>query len=460
MRRQKRKRKSFILPISISVGIIIIYLSMALFFKNHFYFKTTINGIKASGKTVEEVIGQIEADVKNYTLQLNGRNGVTEKISAKDFSLKYNSNDEIKKLKETQNPLNLFGGVFKKHQYKIPKTISYNENQLKEYVDKMSFFKEKNIINPKNASLEYTDKGYKVVKEVMGTKVNKDVLYKEIKDAIISSTDIINLEESNCYINPKYTSKSKEVTEAQKTMNKYLQSKITYDIRGNTEVLDSSSIKDLISVDENFNVSISNSKIWQYVNKLAYTYDTVGKPKDFVTSSGEHIKVNGGSYGWKISRSKEVENLVQAIKDGKAITKKPAYSQTVNSTGPNEIGNSYVEIDLTKQHLWVYINGSPVVDGDVVTGNVSKNTPTPEGVYKLNYKEKDSVLKGDDYETPVSFWMPFNGGIGMHDAIWRKEFGGKIYEKKGSHGCVNCPYDLAKAIFENVKTGTPVVCHV
>lgn len=107
----------------------------------------------------------------------------------------------------------------------------------------------------------------------------------------------------------------------------------------------------------------------------------------------------------------------------------------------------------------VYKNGSLVVQGDVVTGNVSENDATPAGVYRLKYKERNATLKGQGYSSPVSYWMPFNGGIGIHDANWRSVFGGEIYKTGGSHGCVNSPYDLAKTVFENIDAGTPVVCY-
>ncbi|EJO5347348.1 L,D-transpeptidase/peptidoglycan binding protein [Clostridium botulinum] len=461
MSKRRTKSKHHIKPSIIGLLIIlIIYACMVLYFKNHFYFRTTINGIKATGKTVEEVNKEMESGVKNYTLQLEGRNEAKEQISAKDFNLKYNSNNELKKLKEAENPFNIFKGIFKRKEYEIHRTISYDENLLKKHVDRMVFFNENKITNPKNASLKYTTKGYKIISEVMGNKVDKDMLYKEIKNAIIKDKKFINLEKNNCYKNPKYTSKSKEVIKAKTTMNKYLQSVITYDVRGNKEVLDSTSIKNLIGVDTNFNVYIDKEKVRSYIlNNLAYKYNTVGITRDFVTSAGQHIKVSGGTYGWAINTSKETENLVQAIKNGKTITKKPSYSQTTPYTDPNAIGNSYVEIDLTKQHLWVYKKGSLVVDGDVVTGNLSANHGTPEGIYTINYKERNAVLKGENYAAPVNFWIPFNGGIGMHDASWRKVFGGNIYETGGSHGCVNCPYNLAQTIFQNTEAGTPVVCH-
>ena len=55
--------------------------------------------------------------------------------------------------------------------------------------------------------------------------------------------------------------------------------------------------------------------------------------------------------------------------------------------------------------------------------------------------------------------MPFNGGIGLHDANWRSKFGGTIYQNSGSHGCVNLPPDKAAALYDLVYTGIPVICY-
>ena len=49
---------------------------------------------------------------------------------------------------------------------------------------------------------------------------------------------------------------------------------------------------------------------------------------------------------------------------------------------------------------------------------------------------------------PVKFWVPVKGGIGIHDAGWRKEFGGDIYQTAGSHGCINTPKDKMEELFD------------
>jgi lipoprotein-anchoring transpeptidase ErfK/SrfK len=81
------------------------------------------------------------------------------------------------------------------------------------------------------------------------------------------------------------------------------------------------------------------------------------------------------------------------------------------------------------------------------------------GTFLLNYKQKDVTLTGPGYEAGVTYWMPFYGNIGLHDASWRSSFGGQIYKTRGSHGCVNAPKYLAKIIFEYIEEGTPIICY-
>lgn len=103
-----------------------------------------------------------------------------------------------------------------------------------------------------------------------------------------------------------------------------------------------------------------------------------------------------------------------------------------------------------------YKDGEKVLESDFVSGNVSRGHTTPPGIFSITYKQRDAVLKGEGYASPVKFWMPFNGGIGFHDASWRSSFGGSIYKSGGSHGCVNMPYDKAKELLIMCMRGCPL----
>lgn len=458
----KYKFRKTILLILISFGTLLsMYLAMSIYFMNRFYFGTTINCINVFGKNVEDVNKQMKSELSSYALLLKEENGIEEQIKASDIGLKYtnNSHEKIKSLKTNQNPFQWIYGIFNKTDFKLSSIISYDEKLLKKSIDNLSCFNSSTIIEPKNASFKYTDNGYSIIKEVEGNKVNKNILYDYIVDAIIKGENTVDLKTINCYEKPQYTSNSKEIIAVKSLLDKYTSTKVIYTFGNHTEILNGSIINTWLNVNENLEVILDEAKVKNYIDTLSKTYDTLGTTRNFITSLGKTVKVSGGDYGWSINKSKEVQDIIAAVKNAKSITKKPVYNQTALSYGINDIGNTYVEINLSRQYLWFYKNGSLIVEGSIVTGNVSSNHSTPAGTYRLKYKQRDTVLRGADYASPVTYWMPFNGGIGIHDANWRSTFGGNIYLTNGSHGCVNAPYYVAKAIFNNIEAGTPIICY-
>ncbi len=118
-----------------------------------------------------------------------------------------------------------------------------------------------------------------------------------------------------------------------------------------------------------------------------------------------------------------------------------------------------MEINLTAQHLFLYKDGVLLLESDLVSGSLARGDDTPPGVYGITYKQRNAVLTNEDYRTPVSWWMPFNRNIGLHDAGWRRSFGGSIYRTNGSHGCINLPPSAAEEIYQNIEKGTAVICY-
>ncbi|MBU3110138.1 L,D-transpeptidase family protein [Clostridium lacusfryxellense] len=456
-----RKRRKIVLGIIISMcTLLIIYFGTVIYFMNHFYFGSTINSISVSGKSVEDVNEQMASEIQKYQLNIKERGDINEKISGKEIGLKYGDNDTFKELKDKQSPYKWIWAVFNSKDYKMIAGVKYDKNLLKEQVDKLSCFDSSKVVEPKNASYKYTDSRYVIVDEVIGNKGDKDVLYNHAIDAVSKGETTIDLESINYYVKPKYTSKSKKVLATKDLLNKYVASKITYTFGDVKEILDGSTINKWVTVDKNNEVTFNEKQVEIYIDRLAIKYNTVAKTRDFVTSKGKEIKIGGGSYGWAINKGKEVKDLTSIIMEGKSIEKQPAYYQTALSRSNDDIGNTYVEIDLSGQHLWFYKNGSLITQGDVVTGNNgSDKTRTPAGVYKIDYKDRNATLVGENYASPVEYWLPFNGGIGIHDASWRTNFGGELYKTGGSHGCVNSPYEVAKTIFNNIEVGTPVICY-
>lgn len=453
-------KKRIIIGIIISISILlIIYLSTSLYFMKRFYFGTKINGVSVTGKTTEDIEADILAESEAYILKLKQRGNIEENINGRDIEYKYNLENKIEDLKDNQSAFGWIYGVFNTSDYKLEKKVSYNDELLKKKFRSLNCFKNDNIIKPESAKIEYENKEYVIKEEIQGNKVNKDILYKKVKEALNNKVDEINLEEIECYEKPKYTVASKEVVNAKNTLDKYIGSVITHKFGDNKEVLNGDSIHNWLHIDNNFKVSIDEEKAREYVNSLSIKYDTYGATRNFKTSIGTTVNVSGGDYGWLINYSEETEALINAIKDGKKEERQPIYAQTAVAYGANDFGNTYVEINLTTQHIWFYNDGVLITEGPMVSGNADSKHATPSGIYSLTYKEKNATLRGENYAAPVSYWMPFNGDIGIHDATWRSKFGGQIYITDGSHGCINTPYDVASKIFEYITQGTPVICY-
>jgi hypothetical protein len=334
----------------------------------------------------------------------------------------------------------------------------YDANELDREISHLNCLK--TDVKPQNVSFQYLNGSYLVINEVEGNMITKEKLEKAIKRSVLNGDLKLNLSEKHCYEEPKYTINSNKTTETLTLLNKYVSANINYKFDCEEELLTGDKIHQWIVIDENLDVVINESEVMNYVKELCRKYDTVGKKRNFKTSTGKIIEVEGGLYGWKIDWAAETEALLNHIELGEVIKKEPIYSQRALSMGEDEFGDTYLEVNITKQHLWFYKNGELVTQGAVVTGNPNKGNSTLTGVYMLNYKQKGATLRGVNYASKVTYWMPFFGNIGIHDANWRHSFGGQIYKRNGTHGCINTPLYLAEKIYDNIEEGVPIIIYI
>lgn len=439
-------------------SITLIYLLISIFFANHLFFYTTINGIDVSLKTYEEAQEILKNSINEYKLKIVQRDEKTEEILAQDIELKFNENNSILSIKKIQASLKWGISLFKKQYYNINDLVGYDNNKLLKKIQELDCLN-KDIVDPRNVDFKYSNGSYDLIEEVYGNKIDNDKLYETIKVSILNGETSVNLNDRSCYENPKYTLKSDKTIETKAILDKYVSTKITYLFERENEVLDGNRIKEWLSVDDDLDVKIDENAVKDYVLELSSKYNTVGITRNFKTSTGKAVEVKGGYYGWKINSIGETKLLIENIKLGAVLEKEPVYTQKALYRDKDDIGNTYVEVNITNQHLWFYKNGKLITQGDIVTGDSSKGYSTKLGTYALNYKQKEATLRGPNYEAKVTYWMPFNGNIGIHDASWRYSFGGEIYKGNGTHGCVNSPSYLAKTIFENIEEGTPIICY-
>ena len=424
---------------------------------------TIVDGMDVTGKTASEVEDAITEQLKGYTLTINGREELSESITGESVGLYAEFDDTLEKAVAAQKPMDWGKYRFGKavNEVNTDALLHYSSEMLDEAVAGLSCMDKENMREPQDARISDYDSAtgsYTIIKEDEGTELLEDKVKEAVASAIMSLSESVNLEEQGCYLAPSVTSEDEALKTACETMNKYVGAKITYKFGDKAETLNGNEIHNWLTVNGT-SVSVSEAKAAEYVKNLASAYNTAYKPKTLKTSYGKNVTITTGSYGWKIDQTKETAALVSLIKNGEQTSREPEYSQKAASRSGNDYGNTYVEINLTAQHLYFYVDGKLLVQSDFVSGNAAKGWSTPAGAYALTYKQRNATLKGQGYATPVSYWMPFNGGIGLHDANWRKTFGGTIYKNKGSHGCINLPPAVAKTIYENISAGDPVLCY-
>lgn len=451
----------------IAVGItaavlVLAYLAGAFFFAGHYYWRTQIDGTDYSFRSKEQVREEILNPSVAYELQIYGREDMQDVVKPDQVGMTYvydNTLDRINaQLTGLKWPMMFFGG----RDFELPKAVTYSDDALAERLSETVFFKKANIHPPEDAYISgYIEgRGYEIVPEYPGTVADFDRVKDAVAEALEKLQETLDLDAGGFYQNAAVKSDDKALRKALEKANRYVGAVITYDWNGEREVVDGSVISQWITITDD-DVMLDEEAAREYVNGLARKHDTYGRDRNFTTTMGNTILLKSGSYGWWTDRAGETAALLESVRKGEQVEKEPLYFARGYATGaPGEdIGASYVEIDMGNQHLYLYMNGELILESDFVSGNISRGYGTPAGVFGLTYKERNATLTGENYASHVDYWMPFNGNIGMHDASWRGSFGGDIYMRNGSHGCINLPRDKAEEIYGYMERNFPVICY-
>lgn len=430
------------------------------YFSSHFLPGSMVNGFNCSYMASEDTEDLLNQRVGAYVLAVETMKNGQEAISAQDVGLSYVSTGIVKQLIKNQDRFTWFLAFNQDKNYDISESLSYKVELMGQAVDNLKCMQPENVVQPVDAQIQDTGDTFEIIPEVMGNALDRTKTEEVISAAMLRGKTSVNLENESCYRKPSVYSTDEQLKANCEKMNQLVKVIITYDFADRTETVDRTLIKNWFGYDEDGNVILDENLVRQYVADLGLKYDTMGQTRTFLTYDNRQVEIKGGDYGWVIDQDEEVKALIAAIESGVTQVREPVYLYSGYSRGTNDIGSTYVEIDLTNQRLVFYQKGTPIVDTPIVSGNPDiEGCGTPTGCYALDAKESPAVLTGEDYEANVTYWMPFAGNVGIHDASWRSEFGGNLYLWEGSHGCVNVPYDKAAEIYANIEVGMPVVVY-
>lgn len=437
------------------------------YFTEHFLPGSLVNGSNCSYMTQEETEDLLQKKTGVYVLEIRTRGNGAESISADEIELNYSSDGSVRKLLHDQNRFGWFLAFSQHKEYTLASSVRYDEALFEQKINSLKCLQDN--VEPADAYIKENEDGFEVVPEITGTKIDREKLYEDIRTAVTTGRSKADLEADGCYIDPEVY--AVDLTKDCRQMNELTDLVITYDLGDRKETIDRSVLKNWLTRDENNDLMLNKASVADFVVQLAAKYDTVDTDHIFSTYDDRDITVSGGTYGWMIDQEKETDALYQDITDRKTEVREPVYKQEAMSRDTNDIGYSYIEIDLDRQRMVLYQSGSPIVDTGFVAGS-----STPTGVYTLGEPEasaRPEVTSGRE----VSFWMPFTESLGIYgdeqllqsdielytkDADFgsteNTEFGSSVY-MWGTDGCVVIPLEQAEMIYQNVSTGLPVVIY-
>ena len=452
------------------------YLAGVVAFMKVFLPNTTLNGDDVSLKTIEDVARANSDSISSFQVVVTG-DGVDLTLGASDIKATYDGGAFARAAIGNQHPWRWPLEVMGTHQIEVETRLAYDAVRLDDQVGSAVDKANKDVKDPEDAKISYNDesKRYEVVPEVLGTRIDRKAAIKAVRDAITAGQHEVELGDEQL-VKPQVLSTDEAYNKAVDSANAALEA--TQTLKRGDDTLATVEAEDLqkwVKLEKDLTVSFDLDACTKWARgELSERLDTIGSKRTFNLPDGRQVSVSGGTYGWSINGGEIAEKIAENVKAGKQADIEVTWLATANSWNPggNEWGDTYIEIDLGKQHVRYFKDGKVALECDCVSGglNSGKMHYTPTGVYYINSNmqsgdvelkgEIDPVTKKPEYISHVKYWMPFiDNSHALHDADWRSSFGGNIYQSNGSHGCVNLPPSKAAELYGMVSVGTVVVVH-
>ena len=448
--------------------LLTVYFVLAFYYREGFSLNTWINGVYCTGKTVEEVNSELLSHTEAPNVVIVDKAGEKYTIDLADVDYRADFGSALEVYRQEQNPYLWVDNVLLHSRRTLAPAVTVDEEALRRAYNALKFVQtEQERI--KDYSLTRDTEGAYVFTDGLSNRIDLEKAFLALKEIVENGQETLNLQESGCYYEITPDESQKTLRNLWKEIERFQTCDIVYCFGEERHPVTAADCASFLTAqnglpvqDETGSFVLDEEAVTAYVQSLAEEYDGYGRTRQFHSTRGDVITIEGGTYGSKMDQKKEIAYLLEHLLDpgvhtGTSQSHIPIYEREAFCYGKNDIGDTYIEVDMTEQKMYYYEKGVLKLETEIVTGNMRRRMGTPEGVNFVYNKQKNRVLRGPGYASPVKFWMPVKGGIGIHDAGWREEFGGDIYQTAGSHGCINTPKDKMEELFDCVQIGTPVV---
>ncbi|MGN0438999.1 MAG: L,D-transpeptidase family protein [Lachnospiraceae bacterium] len=465
-----------------------VYFTGFWYFSSNFYPDVAINGNNVSNMDEVTAKNTLDNFYSAYALTLHTVDNKDVTIQGKDIDMVITLKENVSRCFNEQKPYLWFVEIFNHQDFQIEADATWNQEKLDDIYKNMDILISEDIVDPVDAYIGLDGNHYAIIDEVMGNRLDEEIFKKKVTEKLQLIYPTMDLKEEDCYCKPVVYKDSQPLVDELNKLGDFVNSVITLKL-DDLEIEPSMDLLNEVLDLQGSNATVSETKVKNYVKKLADQYDTLGTKRNFKTSWGnQYVQIEGKTIGYVMDQEKTAQALLNALNQKKPATVEALFVQKgISLVGENDIGDTYIECNLTKQKVVAYKNGRKLAESDCVSGCISQGHGTCLGMYVIQGKQSPSVLRGDleprtttvvafdeagnpyettqttmvpSYESHVTYWMPFNGGYGLHDADgWRSSYGGEIFLYSGSHGCVNLPRSFAKTLYENFDIGTPVLVY-
>ena len=427
--------------------------------RNKFANGTTINDISVSRMTAEEAEAALNASYADYGLSVRIADEYTYTATAEDLSMGLRDDLDLQGMIDAQG----FGS-----ERALTVENLYTADLTDFHRDVAAYVSSVNLNEAQNAHLVFDEEKDEFVIEdaVPGYTMDAEEITENVENHVLALDPEVTYTMDDFFVTePELGTDSEEVQEALEHANAYKDLEITVsftpDGRETTyETIGWEQIRDWVSVDhDGLSIFIDDTALSGYVSEIADAHSVSFGTSQFRTTGGGYINVRAASAGQSVNSSGLYQRVYENLSNQTGGTVVAPFDAATQAEPIVDFGGNYVELDLNSQVMYCYNGGQLVCSAPCVSGNVSMGWATPNGVYHIYSKQTNRYLTGPGYRSFVNYWMPFNGGIGLHDGTWRSAFGGAEYLYNGSHGCVNLPLSAAATVFANVHEGTAVIVY-
>lgn len=446
-------------------SLVLAYVIIALAYQNSFLPHTSINGVDVSNMTREEAEAALLDAARTPDLVFVTADGENVTFTADSYNAGYTVPETALDEAFGESRWLWVRKLFTSTDYTAELSFYYSKEKLRSSILSYDWGNE----SSQNAYITMGSDGkYEIVPEVMGDQFDDAVLSDYTETQLDEGTFTIQMLDSGCYAGYEAEIVSEDLTEQLERCNQFASCSITFDFSDRQEIVDGEMIAEWVTIKEDGSYAFNTKSMSEFVAEMANKYDTYGRSRTFQSTLDGTITVpwtEPSIYGWQIDQSATVEQLTELIEAGESVTVAPKYTDWGYGycRDENDIGNTYIEVDISAQHVWYYKDGVLQLESDCVTGTeTDPSRITPRGIFKIWSHESPRKLGTyavQGYETWVDYWMPINYiGVGLHD-LNRSAYGGDIYMYSGSHGCINLPHDVAKELYNTTVNGIPVIIH-